>query len=94
MLLELAIVAVILLLVFGYRRLPEIGRRAGEGARDLKAVASEAIGETLDPAALGRSAGSGVRELRELKQAAFEPVEKREAPASRDLDRDNARRSE
>jgi sec-independent protein translocase protein TatA len=34
--LELAIVAVILLLLFGAKRIPEIGRSLGTGARELK----------------------------------------------------------
>ena len=35
--LEIAIVVVILLIIFGPKRLPELGRSAGEGFRELKA---------------------------------------------------------
>lgn len=34
--LELAIIAVILLLLFGAKRIPEIGRSFGTGARELR----------------------------------------------------------
>jgi TatA/E family protein of Tat protein translocase len=34
--LEILILALIALIFFGYKRLPEIGRNAGEGARQLK----------------------------------------------------------
>jgi sec-independent protein translocase protein TatA len=33
---EILIIALIVLVFFGYKRLPEIGRSAGEGARQLK----------------------------------------------------------
>jgi sec-independent protein translocase protein TatA len=33
---EILIIALIVLVFFGYKRLPEIGRAAGEGARQLK----------------------------------------------------------
>ncbi len=38
--LEIAIVLIILLVIFGPKRLPELGRSAGEGMRELKASLS------------------------------------------------------
>ena len=67
--LEIVIVVVILLIFFGYRRLPAIGRSAGEGVRHLKGSAEEMVGDKLSPSTLGKSAGRGVREARELRDA-------------------------
>lgn len=67
--LEIAIVVVVLLVVFGYRKLPALGRSAGEGARDLKESVQEMVGDKVDPKAIGKSAGSGVREAREFRDA-------------------------
>lgn len=84
--LEIVVLVFIVLLVFGgtlYRRLPQLGRRAGEGARRLgetamekggeaKQVASttrEKHGDKLDPAKLAKQAGKGVREARELRDS-------------------------
>jgi TatA/E family protein of Tat protein translocase len=67
--LEIAIVVVVLLVIFGYRYLPTIGRKAGTGARELKEGAQELIGDKTDPKTLARSAGKGVREAREFRDA-------------------------
>lgn len=67
--LEIAIVLVIILIIFGYRRLPELGRRAGEGVNDLRGSVKDMVGDKADPKTLGRSAGKGVRELREFRDA-------------------------
>jgi TatA/E family protein of Tat protein translocase len=67
--LEIAIVVVVLLLIFGYRRLSAIGRRAGEGARELKQSAQELVGDKADPKHVGRTAGKGLREAREFRDA-------------------------
>lgn len=82
-LLELAIVAVLLLIFFGYKKLPALGRSAGEGVKQLKGSAQEMVGDKLDPSTLGKSAGKGVREMREFKDAVTgatrsEPEEKAE----------------
>jgi sec-independent protein translocase protein TatA len=49
--LHIAFLVVILLLVFGARRLPEIGRSLGGGMREFKdAISGEAKQSTLTPA--------------------------------------------
>lgn len=65
--LEIAIVAVVLLVVFGYRHLTAIGRWAGTNTRELKDSAKELVGDKADPKTLARKAGEGVREARELR---------------------------
>jgi sec-independent protein translocase protein TatA len=67
--LEIAILVVVLLLVFGYRYLPTIGRKAGTGARELKESAQEMVGDKADPKNLGKRAGEGLREAREFRDA-------------------------
>lgn len=67
--LEIAIVVVIVLIIFGYRKLPQLGRRAGEGVNELRGSVREMVGDKADPKTLGRSAGRGVRELREFRDA-------------------------
>ena len=76
--LEIAIVVILLLIVFGYRYLPSIGRKAGTGARELKEGVQEMVGDKADPKTLARSAGKGVREAREFRDALTgkEPAEK------------------
>ena len=67
--LEIVIVAVILFVVFGYRYLPRLGRRAGEGVNEVRSSVREMVGDKADPKTLGRSAGKGVREFREFRDA-------------------------
>lgn len=67
--LEIAIVAVILFVIFGYRYLPRLGRRAGESVSAVRGSVREAVGDKADPKAIGRAAGKGVRELREFRDA-------------------------
>ena len=67
--LEIAIIVVILLVIFGYRYLPGLGRKAGEGARDVKDTVQEMVGDKADPKNIGRSAGKGLREAREFRDA-------------------------
>ncbi len=67
--LEIAIVAVILFLIFGYKMLPSLGRKAGEGVNDLRGSVRDMVGDKADPKTLGRSAGKGVREMREFRDA-------------------------
>ena len=59
--LELLIVLLIVLLIFGGRRLPALGRQLGEGVRGFKdSVAGRSEddgGQSQTPAALGRPAG-------------------------------------
>lgn len=49
--LEIAIVVVIALLVFGPKRLPELGRSTGKGIREFKSAVSE-FHEKEEPAEL------------------------------------------
>jgi len=67
--LEIAIVVVLLLIIFGYRYLPGLGRKAGTGARELKDSVQEMVGDKADPSTLGKSAGKGLREVREFRDA-------------------------
>ena len=67
--LEIVIIVVVLLLIFGYRKLPALGRSAGEGARELKGSVQEMVGDKADPKTLGKSAGRGLREAREFRDA-------------------------
>ncbi len=50
MLITIAIIVVLALLLFGYKKLPELGRRAGESVNHLAGSAREAIDERLEPA--------------------------------------------
>ena len=83
-LLEIAIVVVVLLIFFGYKKLPALGRSTGESVKQLKGSAQEAVGDKLDPKTLGKSAGKGVRELREFKDAVTgsAAADKADAPAA------------
>jgi len=68
--LEIAIVAVLILLFIGYRKLPELGRSAGSGLRKVKETASEKVGSGDEiSTSLGRSAGRGMRDIRELRES-------------------------
>jgi Sec-independent protein translocase protein TatA len=70
--LEIAILAVIVIAVLGYRysdRLPGLGRRAGEGAREVTDTVRDAVGDKADPKRLGKTAGQGIREAREFRDA-------------------------
>ena len=65
---QIVIVLVIVLILFNYKRLPGLGRSAGEGVNQLKGSATEMMGDhKLDASTLGKSAGKGVREFREFK---------------------------
>lgn len=77
---EILILLVIVLVVVGYKRLPQFGRSsgkglrsAGESARELSTTVGdkfdEKVAAAVDPAEIGRTAGRGVREARELKAA-------------------------
>jgi Sec-independent protein translocase protein TatA len=70
--LEIVIIVVILIVIFGWRfadHLPGLGRRAGEGARDLKDSVDEMVGDKASPKNLGQQAGKGLREAREFRDA-------------------------
>jgi len=79
--LEIVIIVVVLLVLFGgYKKLPELGRRAGTGARvggeKAKELADkvgekgrEKAGDRIDPASMGRSAGKHVRDAREFRDS-------------------------
>jgi mttA/Hcf106 family len=86
--LEIAIIVLIALLILGYRyadRLPGLGRRAGEGARELKDSVQDTVGDKADPKTLGQKAGQGLREAREFRDALTGKAEpqRSEAPPSR-----------
>ena len=80
--LEIAIIVLILLVIFGAKYLPQLGRSAGKGVRigsekgkELAAVAQEKA-KDVDTKAIARQAGDHVREARELRD-----VVKGESPA-------------
>jgi TatA/E family protein of Tat protein translocase len=71
--LEVLIVIAILLVIFGARYLPQLGRSAGKGVRvgtekgkELAAVAQEKT-KDVDTKAIARQAGDHVREARDLR---------------------------
>lgn len=81
---EILILLVIILLVTGaYKKLPQLGRSAGTGARklgetamekggqakELAAETKEKHGDKFDPGALAQKAGKGAREAREFKDS-------------------------
>lgn len=73
---EILIILVILLLIFGYKKLPQLGRSAGETtrtgidkARELSTTVGDKVDGKVDPTSLGRSAGKGLREAREFRDA-------------------------
>jgi sec-independent protein translocase protein TatA len=80
--LEIAILVVVLLVIFGYRKLPSLGRSAGEGARDLKQSVQEMVGDKADPKTIGKSAGEGVREVREFRDLLTGKEETQSTPES------------
>jgi Sec-independent protein translocase protein TatA len=74
------VLAVILIAVFGYKKLPQLGRSAGtrlrsagESAKQLSSSVGDKVSEQasdkFDPSAIGKSAGRGLREAREFKDA-------------------------
>jgi TatA/E family protein of Tat protein translocase len=73
---EILVLALIVLIFFGYKRLPQLGRSAGEGLRtgiDKAKGMSSSVGDKVDgkvdPQAIGRQAGKGLREAREFRDA-------------------------
>jgi sec-independent protein translocase protein TatA len=64
---HIVLLLLIALLLFGAKRLPEIGRSLGHGMREFKDSVSGHDHSQADetPAQLGRSLGQGVRELKE-----------------------------
>ncbi len=57
---ELLVIAVIFLLLFGAKRLPEIGGSIGKGIREFKRSMSD-MGDTLPPG--GQDQGGGQRQI-------------------------------
>ena len=83
--LEIAIVALIAFIFFGYKYLPALGRSAGKGARELKDSVGEMVGDKVNPETIGRSAGQGMREAREFRDAVTgkaEPSATKRPPAA------------
>jgi Sec-independent protein translocase protein TatA len=73
---EIIVLAVIILLVVGYRYLPQIGRSAGQGLRSgidktkgLSSSVGQKVEDSVDPSSIGRSAGRSLREVREVRDA-------------------------
>jgi TatA/E family protein of Tat protein translocase len=73
---EIIIVALIVLLIVGYKKLPQLGRSAGqttrtgiEKARELSTTVGDKVDGKVDPQSIGRSAGQGLREAREFRDA-------------------------
>jgi TatA/E family protein of Tat protein translocase len=73
---EILVLALIVLIFFGYKRIPQLGRAAGEGLRtgiDKAKGMSSSVGDKVDgkvdPQAIGRQAGKGLREAREFRDA-------------------------
>jgi sec-independent protein translocase protein TatA len=71
--LEIAIIVAILLVVFGAKFLPALGRNAGKGVRIGREKGSEIAtkvtekAEGYDPKQIARTAGEHVREARDLR---------------------------
>jgi TatA/E family protein of Tat protein translocase len=73
---EILVLVLIVLIFFGYKRLPQLGRAAGSGLRsgiDKAKGASDSVGSKIDgkvdPQAIARQAGEGLREAREFRDA-------------------------
>ena len=86
--LEIVILVVIVLIIFGgYKRLPALGRSAGEGARVGGQKAKELAGiardkaDGIDTKKIANSAGRGVREAKELKQVITDPIPEKKPEA-------------
>jgi sec-independent protein translocase protein TatA len=76
--LHIAFLVVILLLVFGARRLPEIGRSLGSGMREFKdSISGEANRQTLNPPSTQQQQTSQAQ----AAQAFGEPAAPVQAPA-------------
>lgn len=60
--LELAIVAIIALIIFGPKRLPELGRSIGDGLREFKSSVSGENREDEDDEELPQTIDDGVAE--------------------------------
>jgi sec-independent protein translocase protein TatA len=74
--LELVILLVVILLFFGAKRVPQLGRSLGIGARELKKAASEDADESETKEASGKDAAEAKAE-----------VVSEDAPLARDEDR-------
>jgi TatA/E family protein of Tat protein translocase len=85
---EILVLVVIILLVFGYKRLPQFGRTAGEGlrtgvdkAKELGSKVGDKAEGKVDPSSIGREAGKGLREAREFRDALTGKAPAKPAPA-------------
>jgi sec-independent protein translocase protein TatA len=78
--LHIAFLVVILLLVFGARRLPEIGRSLGSGLREFKQSISGESQATLPPAAPAEPA----RPVEQTQASAPQQAQAQEAFAQRE----------
>ncbi len=77
MLVLVAVVVVVLILFLAYKKLPQLGRQAGEGLNQLGGSARETLDERVDMKGIGESAAEGVREFKEaLARPAHEEAER------------------
>jgi TatA/E family protein of Tat protein translocase len=73
---EILVLALIILIFFGYKRIPQLGRAAGEGlrtgidkAKGMSSTVGDKVDGKVDTQAIGRQAGKGLREAREFRDA-------------------------
>jgi sec-independent protein translocase protein TatA len=83
---ELLILLVIILLFFGARRVPELGRSLGVGARELKKAASEDADESETKEASAKEASAKVASAKVAAEDKTKMVSE-DAPSARDEDR-------
>ncbi len=73
--LEIAIVVILALIFFGYKRIPELGRSAGKAVRKGTdkgkefATSASKKAESVDTKQIARQAGEGWRDVRDLREA-------------------------
>ena len=73
---QIGIVLVIALLVFGPKRLPDLGRSLGSGMREFKdSVTGKSDTSPDDGDSVGKSLGSGMREFRDSIAGSNDGVE-------------------
>ena len=82
--LHVAIVVGVILLVFGPKRLPEIGRSVGRGIRDFKEAVGGTEVDSYDPP---RPAADAPRPTADAPRPAADPPTPAPAPADADADR-------